>query len=109
MGELEDTVWEFPVGTSTSHLHGCVWGMSCANTLSDQEAFLRTLVDRLGPLLGEDDTPLTDRLADLAEWYGGCLLGFGVAAPADGLTRTGREMLHSEQQTKGTGADDGNR
>ena len=127
LGKLENTVWEFPVGTSVSHLHGCVCGLSCANTLSDREAILHTLVDLLEPevpgisvgagldeldrftrltwaelgaedlsfqpLLSDDDSPLADRLGDLATWCGGFLLGFGVAARADELTGTEREIL----------------
>ena len=127
LGELEDTVWEFPVGTSTSHLHGCVCGLLCANPLVDQEPLLRTLVDLLEPevpgidtgaglneldrfsrltrteldaedlgfkpLLSEDDAPLQVRLADLAEWCGGFLLGFGVAAQDAQLSQTAREIL----------------
>ena len=127
LGELENTVWEFPVGTSTSHLHGCVCGLLCASTLSDQEAVLHTLANLLEPevpgisvgagldeldrfsrltwteldaedlsfqpLLSEDDAPLADRLADLAQWCGGFLLGFGVATTADELTPTEREIL----------------
>jgi uncharacterized protein YgfB (UPF0149 family) len=45
------------------------------------------------PLLGEDNAPLADRLANLAQWCGGFLLGFGVAATADELTPTEREVL----------------
>lgn len=127
LGELEDTVWEFPVGTSVSQLHGCVCGVLCANTLVDQEPLLRTLIDLLEPevpgidagaglveldrfsqltrieldaeefefkpLLSEDDAPLSDRLADLADWCGGFLLGFGVAAEAAELSPTEREIL----------------
>lgn len=127
LGELEDTVWEFPVGTSTSHLHGCVCGSLCVNSLVDQESLLHTLVDLLEPeapgidvgagldeldrfcrltrrgldaedlgfkpLLSEDDAPLEVRLADLAEWCGGFLLGFGVAEQAAELSETAREII----------------
>ena len=49
LGDLEDTVWDFPVGTSTSNLHGCVCGLLCSNVSTDHQALQRTLVDLLEP------------------------------------------------------------
>jgi uncharacterized protein YgfB (UPF0149 family) len=49
LGDLEDTVWDFPVGTSTSNLHGCVCGLLCSNVSADHQTLQRTLVDLLEP------------------------------------------------------------
>ncbi len=112
---------------STSHLHGCVCGLLCANTRADHETLLYTLVDLLEPeapgidvgtglneldrfcgltrleleaddfgfkpLLSDDDAPLAVRLADLAQWCGGFLLGFGTGARAAPPSETAREIL----------------
>ena len=45
------------------------------------------------PLLGEDHAPLAVRLADLAEWCGGFLLGYGFGAQAGELNETAQEIL----------------